>query len=114
MPVAKEVKPRVLMGLAMALLVIPRIAIGFRAAFVLLDSTLVNVRELSIFAAAMLLLVMVKRGERQTWPSIGLRSISADKAAAAIVVGLLPCAAATVLEISAANTKARLSMRNCA
>ncbi|MEO7935025.1 MAG: CPBP family intramembrane glutamic endopeptidase [Dokdonella sp.] len=78
---------------------IPLIAIAFRVAFVPLDSMLVIARELSIFAAAALLLVLVRRVEGQPWSSIGLRSITAGKAVVTVVIGLLACAAATVIGI---------------
>lgn len=97
MSLAKEMKPSVLVGLVLALVAIPFIPIGFRSVFVPLDSMLVLARELSIFAAAALLLVLVRRGERQPWSSLGLCRISAGKAASTIVLGLLTCAAATAI-----------------
>ena len=99
MTTSKSMKTRFFFGLMIALLIIPSIAIGFRLIFVPMDTALALARELSIFAAAALLLAYVKFGERQPWSSIGLQKISCGQAALATTAGLVACAVATVAGI---------------
>jgi len=99
MTTTRELKTSTLVGLTLALLVIPLIPLGFRASFESLNSGLVLARELCIFAGATLLLIFVRRVEKQPWSSIGLHTIPVGQAVWAIAVGLIGCAVATFVGI---------------
>jgi membrane protease YdiL (CAAX protease family) len=83
-------------GLALALLGIPLIAVAFRLGFAPLTSEMTVLRELAMFAGAAMLLLLVRFGERLPWSSIGLRRDPPGRMALWLAIGLLACGAATV------------------
>lgn len=84
-------------GLLLALLGTPLIAMGFRLAFAPLTPGMTILRELALFAAAGLLLLLVTRGERLPLSSIGLRPMPLGRGLLWVFLGLLVCAVVTVL-----------------
>ena len=86
-------------GLALALFGIPLIATGFRLALAPMSPLQTAGRDLAMLAAAGLLLLLVRHGERQPWSSIGFRRMPLGKASLWVLGGVAACVVLTLVSL---------------
>jgi len=89
-------------GIALALFAIPALVVLFRVSFT--ASTAVTVaRELTMFAAAVLLIWLVRTREHQPLSSIGWTSAPASRVALWTLIGIVGCVVALAVGLLAVN-----------
>jgi CAAX protease family protein len=91
------------LGIAIALLAVPVIAAAFRNLASPMTATIAVVRELSIFAAAGLLLWIVRRREGRTLESVGFARATVGQVALWTLIAFIACAVALAIGLAAVS-----------
>ncbi|HEY5807760.1 MAG TPA: CPBP family intramembrane glutamic endopeptidase [Povalibacter sp.] len=91
------------LGLAIALFAVPILAAGFRNLLGPMTASIAVGRELTIFAAAGLLLWIVRRREGRALESVGFTGASAGQIALWTLIAVVACVAALAIGLVAVN-----------
>lgn len=91
------------LGLAIALFAVPIVAMGFRNFLGPVTASVAVARELTMFAAAGVLLWIVRRREGRTLESIGFTGARAGQIALWTLIAVIACVAALAIGLVAVN-----------